>query len=515
MHEQLGHSDTAVLFGNRLIYDPFPKQVEFHQCPAKYRLYGGAKGGGKSFTLLWEAVLTCLRIPGCNVLLLRRKFSDLEKSLIDHFRKYIPPELYGGERNFNQSKYVVRFPNGSNLFFGHCQHPGDERQYNGMEFVFIGIDELTEWEYSMWSFLTAQVRCPIKWDIEGNKVVPCMAGATNPGGQGHSWVKNLWIDKKPAPGQEPHTYDPTDYAFIKSTVDDNPVYADDAAYQKTLNSLPTALRLAWKEGNWDVLSGQYFDVFNYERNVVTKELARSWIKPWWPKWIAVDWGFAHYTSILWFTRGEIDWIDANGNPIRRTITLTYRELAINRTSERALAEEIAAHTVLDPKAEHFERIDSLYLSHDAFNTNRYGDPVAQMIGEVLARYKMPSPTKIEAGPNTRTPGWRKMYQLLEAEEWFISDACPQLIEAIPQLMRSQEKLEDVVKTEEMYDDIADCARYGLVMQLGTANMPFDAQVAERLSGIQDNQQRYMTHMRMLDQRRKQKGKAFYLKPKRY
>ena len=65
------------------------------------------------------------------------------------------PAFYGGTANFNQSKYVVRFPNGSNLFFGHCQHPGDEVQYNGTEWAFIGIDELTEWDYKMWAYLTA------------------------------------------------------------------------------------------------------------------------------------------------------------------------------------------------------------------------------------------------------------------------------------------------------------------------------------------------------------------------
>ena len=28
-------------------YVPFPKQVEFHNHPAKYKLYGGAMGGAK------------------------------------------------------------------------------------------------------------------------------------------------------------------------------------------------------------------------------------------------------------------------------------------------------------------------------------------------------------------------------------------------------------------------------------------------------------------------------------
>ena len=38
-------------------YDPFPKQQEFHASPAKYRLFGGAAGPGKSKALLMEAIL--------------------------------------------------------------------------------------------------------------------------------------------------------------------------------------------------------------------------------------------------------------------------------------------------------------------------------------------------------------------------------------------------------------------------------------------------------------------------
>ena len=63
-------------------YEPFPKQKEFHASPAKYRLFGGAAGPGKSKALLMEAVLQAHEHAGVNTLLLRRTFSELELSLI-------------------------------------------------------------------------------------------------------------------------------------------------------------------------------------------------------------------------------------------------------------------------------------------------------------------------------------------------------------------------------------------------------------------------------------------------
>src|ERR1700684_2683059 len=47
-------------------YEPFPKQREFHASRAKYRLFGGAAGPGKSKALLMEAILQAHEVPGAN-----------------------------------------------------------------------------------------------------------------------------------------------------------------------------------------------------------------------------------------------------------------------------------------------------------------------------------------------------------------------------------------------------------------------------------------------------------------
>jgi hypothetical protein len=213
-----------------LTYAPFAKQCDFHKSPAKYRLFGGAAGPGKSMALLMEAVVQANDNMGSNTLLLRRTFPELEQSLLLYFRKEIPRELYS---SFNDSKHVVTWLNGSTTRFGYCAAENDVYQYQGAEFLFIGIDELTLFTLRQWQFLTSRNRCPIA------RTFPNMAGATNPGNIGHAWVKSLWIDKQPAAGMEnPECYDPADYDFISARVHDNPIYAADQNYLKTLAALP-------------------------------------------------------------------------------------------------------------------------------------------------------------------------------------------------------------------------------------------------------------------------------------
>lgn len=270
-------------------YEPFPKQNQFHGSPAKYRLFGGAAGPGKSKALLFEAVLQAHEHPGTNVLVLRRTFPELEQSLVQYFRKDVPPELY---TSFNESKHAVAMASGSTLRFGYCQRESDVYQYQGSEFLFIGIDELTLFTLRQWQFLTSRNRCPIPGTF------PCMAGATNPGNIGHAWVKSLWIDRKPASGMDhPDQYDPADYEFIPARVADNPIYASDKSYLKTLRALPSHLRRAFLDGDWDVFAGQYFDRFDPAHSVFRPEEI-EW-KAWWPRWISIDWGFEHPAAVYW------------------------------------------------------------------------------------------------------------------------------------------------------------------------------------------------------------------------
>src|SRR6185437_15724800 len=232
---------------------PFAKQQEFHGSPAKYRLFGGAAGPGKTAALLWEGIMQANEVPGCETLLLRRTYPELELSLLSEFRRNVPRDIH---KAFNESKHTVTWWNNSATRFGYCQGESDVYQFQGAEFLFIGIDELTLFTLRQWQFLTSRNRCPIPGSF------PCMAGATNPGNIGHAWVKSLWIDKQAPQGMEnPADYNPADYDFIPALVSDNPIYANDVEYLRTLEGLPADLRDALLHGRWDIFAGQYFDNF--------------------------------------------------------------------------------------------------------------------------------------------------------------------------------------------------------------------------------------------------------------
>jgi hypothetical protein len=431
----------------RLPYEPFLKQREFHTSPAKYRLFGGAAGPGKSKALLMEGIAQAIDHPGANTLLLRRTFPELEQSLLLYFRRDVPRDLY---RSFNESKHTVTWWNGSTTHFGYCQSENDVYQYQGAEFLFIGIDELTLFTLRQWQFLTSRNRCPLPGCF------PCMAGATNPGNIGHAWVKALWVDKQPAAGMErPEAYDASDYQFIRARVTDNPIYAADANYLKTLRALPSPLKHAFLDGDWDVFAGQYFDKFDYSRHVVRPEEI-EW-KPWWPRWISIDWGFEHPAAVYWHAApprsGSTD--DGPAAPC----VVTYREYVTRRTPPRELAHEIISRSrapdPADPENSR-ERIDAIYLSPDAFAQRTDEASIADQMGDIFAAAGFPRPIPAD---NDRVGGWMLMYQMLDAAEWLLTENCIELIRTLPNLVRDTARVEDIEKMDG--DDPADAARYGL------------------------------------------------------
>jgi hypothetical protein len=408
-------------------YTPFPRQNEFHVSKAKYRLFGGAAGPGKTKALLWEAIRQANRYKGVDTLLLRRTFPELESSLVAYFRRDVPRDIY---KSYNDTKHLVTWHNGSTTRFGHCAHESDVYQYQGAEYLFIGLDELTHFTLKQWQFLTSRNRCPVPGTF------PNMAGATNPGNIGHAWVKALWIDRRAPAGMENSAqYDPNDYYFTRATVADNPIYADDREYRRTLDALPTHLRRAFLDGDWDVFAGQYFDVLDRERH--TARVEEISIEPWWPRWISIDWGFEHPSAVLWHAASPCGTV------------ITYREFVQNHLSPRMLAAAIAERTG-------GERISAVYLSPDAFAQRTADDTIAEQLGRGLEMEHLPRP---DPADDERVGGWMLMYELLREDAWIITANCEQLLETLPTLTRDEANVEDVLKCDG--DDVADSARYGI------------------------------------------------------
>lgn len=430
-------------------YKAQPRQLDFHESAYKYRLYGGSAGSGKSLALLMEAVRQCLAVSGWTALILRESYNELQQSQILRFKTLVPADLYKWSERQNQATFI----NGSTLRFGYLDSDDRVTIYQGDEYGFIGFDELTHFSLFQWSYLTSRNRWvpPYPWPENEPKPQPNMAGATNPGGRGHQWVRALWVDKKPAPEMEAYEYDPELYEFIPAKVTDNPALMEsNPEYVKSLERLPTALRAALLDGSWDILAGAFYDRWSRDRMVVARHGDEE--PEWCPRWAAIDWGYDHPSAVLWAVKGE------DGR------TLVYRETVVKGKTPAELGRLIVDVTG-------GERLSAVYLSHDAFNRRTSPRTIAQEISDELTSAHLPACSRAD---NDRKGGAMLVNQMMAEGQLVVSLGCPQLIERIPRVQRDPDNPGDTLK--ENGDDLDDALRYLLKTRERSVRVPEEVTV---------------------------------------
>jgi len=109
--------------------------------------------------------------------------------------------------------------------------------------------------------------------------------------------------------------------------------------------------------------------------------------------------------------------------------------------------------------------------------------------------------------------------------WLISEDCTELADALPLLVADEETDGDVLKTETVHDDVADCARYGLKSMLGTQSRPREVERVEMLEKIRAEgmegegpmtpeqaervaNRQYMADLKFQEETRKKQAKMF-------
>ena len=252
-----------------MIWKPNPGQQEkFHRSPAFEVLYGGQAGGGKTESLLMEAVRYA-DMPGYTGVLFRRTFRELgqPQGLIERSRlMYAARPRYG---TYNDSKFQWRFPAQSMVVFSHMEGERDKLKHQSAEYAYIGFDELTTFTETQYLYLFSRARTTCG-------APPRIRAGTNPGNIGHDWVKRrwgAWLDKRhPHPAEDgeirwykrigddevecqPDDPEGLSRTFIKASVWDNPYIVEkDPGYVLRLKALPLVERLQLLEGDWDVMA---------------------------------------------------------------------------------------------------------------------------------------------------------------------------------------------------------------------------------------------------------------------
>lgn len=403
------------------LYVPTPKQARFHDSIATQRLYGGAAGGGKSRALRMEAVRQCESAPGVTGLLMRRTYPELWKSVISKLLEELP---YGSYRYVKQDRCMY-FPNGSRVEFGYCERETDVTRYQGGEYDFIGIDELTHMTEYMYRYMRSRLRTSKK------NVLPNFFASTNPGGVGHAFVKKLWIDRAGYGERDK----PEEYDFIPARVYDNPY--NNPEYIDELEQLPDDERRALLEGDWDVFSGQYFREWRREMHVVDPFPIPATAR----RVIGIDYGYSAPSAVLWLAEiGESVYVyrELYGPG------MTYTQLA-NEVVKRTPENELISQIPVDP-AIFAKNPDTAFSGADRFKQ---------------------AGLRVSPANNERVAGWQVVREWVhptfnpnaerDTPKLYVFSNCVNLIRTLPSMIHDKTHVEDLDTRGE--DHACDALRY--------------------------------------------------------
>lgn len=420
-------------------------------------LYGGAAGGGKSDAMVIEA-LRQVDNPNYKGIIFRKTYPQLRELILKSLRYYT--NAYP-QAQYNSTDHCWKFPSGARIYFGSMPHADSHLNYQGLSYAFIGFDELTHFTQEEYEYLISRNRA----DGEGLRVY--IRSTANPGGIGHGWVKERFIDGK-TPDKayiyKSHVFDKNgktievsrSRCFVPSSVFDNEaLLKNDPNYLANLGLLPEAQKKALLYGDWDSFSGQVFTEWRnnpdgYKSRINTHVIEPFKIPDGWTRYRSFDFGYAKPYAVQWWA---VDY-DGRAYLYRQLYGCTDtpnvgikhqpREIARKiREIEDSLEQGHIIHGIADPSI---------------WDESRGSDGTVIRMMEAEGVY-------FERGKNDRLSGKMQMHYRLSFDEeglpmMYVFNTCKQFIRTLPLLVYDEMNVEDVNTSLEDHD--YDAARYFLM-----------------------------------------------------
>ena len=437
---------------------PQPKQALALRCPATELFYGGAAGGGKSDWLLGDY------LQGADLygrfwrgILFRMTYDELEELQLRANELYTPQGARFVGKGAREGSNIWIFPNGATLKLRYLENEKDVRHYIGHQYTWVGIDELGNYPTPYcWLMMKSRLR-------SAAGVPSYIRGTGNPGGVGHGWIKQRFMDDH-IPNQifyietELNGIVSRDTAcFIPSTLDDNQILTkNDPDYEKKLLSLPKHIARALRFGDWSVFEGQVLESFRPNIHVCKPFLLEQGK---WFKFCSMDWGWSKPYSIGFYA------VNSLGRVIR------YREMygcvpdeynvGVKKTAKQ-LAQEAWAFAVTDgikdmvadPAIWTDEKIESESKSiaqifeEEGFNMVKANNDRVNGLVIVDAYFKQ----TVVDGEKDGKPNEIPMFQVF--------NTCKAFIRTIPMLTPNPNHPEDI--DTKLEDHVYDDHRYALM-----------------------------------------------------
>jgi len=209
--------------------------VLFHTAGERFKLFGGAFGGGKTIALVNESIQLCLDYPGNVGYVCRNELPAFRRSVLIELERYIVPGIL---EQHHQTENYFKFKNGSMIFYGGL---GDSvsglQRLSSMSLGFFAIDQAEETTETHFNMLAGRLRLNIA-KIRYYGLLTC-----NPA---PGWVKQKFVEQKLP-----------DHVFIQSLPKDNPFLPSD--YESGLRKIyPAEWVRSMLEGDWSALEGGNF-----------------------------------------------------------------------------------------------------------------------------------------------------------------------------------------------------------------------------------------------------------------
>lgn len=428
-------------------------------------LYGGAAGGGKSHLMRTAAISWAMQVPGIQIYFFRRLYPELVATHMEGptgFPVMLAPVTNSGWCRIIKGQ--IRFGNGSKIHLKHCQREGDVLSYQGVEIHVLIVDELTHWTASMYAYLRGRLR------MTGITLPPHLVGqfprclmGTNPGGLGHHWVKQSFVDAGPylvrqmAPKEGGMLRQ-----FIPAKLEDNPtLMAQDPTYGDKLEGLGDPLLVrALRMGDWKIVPGAMFgETWRDELHTC----APFALPIGWEIWRGADDGYAAPAAVYWLTR------DPDTKTIYAVAELYRAKMLPHEFAERVLEQDRAIEKV-NGRGQHVYNREPLMGIMD---TGAFADTGQGLVGQ-----KVPSRgaamnalgcqwRPCEKGPGSRVHRVQNFHALMAPNPLdhrgrpgiVFFTCCKTAIETIPTLPRDPDNPEDVDSDAE--DHSFDAVTYGL------------------------------------------------------
>lgn len=261
-------------------------------------VFGGETGPGKTWALVIDALggsykttmlgKAAYEVSEYRAALFRRKTTELNK-LIDEARKYYSAfgAVYVSRRQGDPGPSFT-FPSGARIFMCHLENENNVHDHDGIEYQYVGFDELTHFSIRQYLYLHSRLRSKVP------NLFTRVRATAMPVGVHLQWVKKRFItgmeamttcyfiaDERPeenplgiqVSAQHP---DGRSRMFVPGHLQENS-FINQNEYRANVKQLGKRYEKAMLEHDWDAFGGDFFKEFDRGKEVIKPfEIPKHW-----------------------------------------------------------------------------------------------------------------------------------------------------------------------------------------------------------------------------------------------